>query len=124
MDISGLVKAVMEEIRDTVKSETVFGTAVHSRDSVIIPVSRVSFGFGVGAGGRDAKKLRSGEGAGGGAVIEPVACVVVTGGKARVFPLRGRQTVCIRLVDIIPKILDIVLGAVNRKKKGNEGHTR
>jgi len=50
MDITDAVKVVMEQIKETVRSETVIGTPVQAEDSVIIPVSRVSFGFGAGGG--------------------------------------------------------------------------
>ena len=50
MDISSVAKEVMEQIKETVRSETVVGKPVQAEDAVIIPVSKVSFGFGVGGG--------------------------------------------------------------------------
>ena len=83
MDISNIVKAIMEQIKETVRSETVVGEPVQAEDSVIIPISKVSFGFGVGGGDKDEGAGKgSGSGAGCGATIEPVAFVVVSKGKS------------------------------------------
>ena len=82
MNVAEAAKLVMEQIKETVRSETVIGTPVQAEDSVIIPVSRVSFGFGAGGGEKDEAGKKSGMGTGGGASIEPVAFVVVSKGQS------------------------------------------
>ena len=105
MEITDVVKVVMEQIKETVRSETVVGTPVQAEDSVIIPISRVSFGFGAGGGSGESDK-KSGMGTGGGATIEPVAFVVVSKGKAQLLPLKSREATLTRLIDLIPSFLD------------------
>lgn len=116
MDITDVVKAVMEQIKETVRSETVIGTPVHAEESVIIPVSKVSFGFGAGGGTGEMDK-HSGMGAGGGASVEPVAFVVVSKGKAQLLPLKSREATLTRLIDIVPSLLDIVKGMKTSEKE-------
>ncbi len=120
MEITGLVKAVMEEIKSTVRSDTVIGSPVQSADSTIIPVSKVSFGFGAGGSERDVAKARSGMGAGAGVSIEPVAFMVLTNGKAQLLPVKSRDAMLSRLIDMIPRVLELIQDMMNRKK-GNSG---
>ena len=49
--IQGLMRSAMDSIKEMIDVNTVVGDPVEAQDgSVIIPVSRVSFGFGVGGG--------------------------------------------------------------------------
>ncbi|MFC1490599.1 GerW family sporulation protein [Candidatus Latescibacterota bacterium] len=111
MDISKIAKDVMEQIKETVRSETVVGEPVQAEDSVIIPVSKVTFGFGVGGGENGENNEKgSGGGAGCGATIEPVAFVVVSKGKAQILPLKSREATLTRVIDLVPTVLDALKG--------------
>ncbi|MHB9029235.1 MAG: GerW family sporulation protein, partial [Candidatus Latescibacterota bacterium] len=92
-----------------------------SGESTIIPVSKVSFGFGIGGGERNASRNGSNMGAGAGAKIEPVAFVVVTGGKAKLLPLKSREATFARLFDLIPDVLEAIQNLFLKKHK-NEDH--
>ena len=117
MDISNIVKAIMEQIKETVRSETVVGEPVQAEESVIIPVSRVSFGFGVGGADREEADKGSASGTGCGATIEPVAFVVVSKGKAQLLPLKSREATLTRIIDLVPSLLDVVK---DLKSKGED----
>lgn len=114
MEITEVVRVVMEQIKEAVRSETVVGAPVESADAVIVPVSRVAFGFGAG-GGENGEGGESGMGAGCGAAIEPVAFVVVSHGKAQLLPLKSREATLSRIVELIPEVLDLFT-----KKNGDE----
>ena len=123
MDITNVVKAVMEQIKETVRSETVVGKPVQAEDSVIIPISRVAFGFGVGGGSSEGADKGSGTGTGCGATIEPVAFVVVSKGKAQLLPLKSREATLTRIIDLVPSLLDMVkdLKSKDQKKEKEPG---
>jgi len=90
MDITNMIKNLLAELREMIKTETVVGEPIEAGDSVVIPVSKVSVGFGGGGGGSKAdEKAAGGEGSGigGGASIEPVAFIVITEGKAQLLTL-------------------------------------
>ena len=106
MDITDVVKVMMEQIKETVKSETVVGAPVQAADAVIIPVSKVAFGFGAGGGEREQEGKRSGTATGCGVTIEPVAFVVVSHGKAQLLPLKSREATLTRIIDLVPDILE------------------
>jgi sporulation protein YtfJ len=106
MDITDMVKVMMEQIKETVRSETVVGTPVQAADSVIVPVSKVAFGFGAGGGEQEQTGKRSGTATGCGVTIEPVAFVVVSHGKAQLLPLKSREATITRIIDLVPDILE------------------
>lgn len=110
MEISEVVKALMEQIKETVRSETVIGEPVQAEDSVIIPVSKVSFGFGIGGGNgvENSGKSGSGGGVGCGVNIDPVAFVVVSKGKAQLLPLKKSENTVNHLIDLVPSVIDLI----------------
>jgi len=117
MEITDVVKVVMEQIKETVRSETVVGAPVQAEESVIIPVSRVSFGFGAGGVNKDSSEKDGAVGTGGGATVEPVAFVVVSKGKAQLLPLKSREATLSRLIDLVPSILDFMSGMKSTDNK-------
>ncbi len=118
MDISKIAKEVMEQIKETVRSETVVGEPVQAEESVIIPVSKVTFGFGVGGGENTENTDKgSGGGAGCGATIEPVAFVVVSKGKAQILPLKSREATVTRVIDLVPTVIDAIKGMKSGKSQ-------
>src|SRR5690606_27312730 len=98
--IQGLMKTAMENIKDMVDVNTIVGDPVETPDgSVIMPVSKVGFGF--AAGGSEFKGTSSsdsdseesemsypfGGGSGGGVSIHPIAFLVVGKEGVKVVPL-------------------------------------
>lgn len=112
--IQGLMQTAMESIKQMVDVNTVVGDAVQTGDGgVIIPVSRVSFGFAAGGGEYGVKDPSSdapfGGGSGAGVSVQPVAFLVVHGGDVRLLPVDG-NTALERLLDLTPDIIDEVAG--------------
>ena len=124
MDISDVVKTVMEQIKETVRSETIIGKPVQAEESVIIPISRVSFGFGAGGGSGKSNDSDAndsgGMGTGGGATVEPVAFVVVSKGKAQLLPIKSREATLSRLIDLIPSFIDLIKSMKPQDKNEDE----
>ena len=83
--LNDLMDTTMDKIRDMVDSNTIIGEPITTPDGVtVIPVSRVSFGF--GAGGGDYGKTDTahfGGGAGAGARSTPSRSSVVKDGLTR-----------------------------------------
>lgn len=70
-----LVAQLAERIGSRANTTTIFGDAVSRGRVTIVPVARMSFGFG-GGGGHDGKD--TGEGGGGGAIVRPVGFLRLT----------------------------------------------
>jgi sporulation protein YtfJ len=116
--IRGLVESALGAIQQMVDVNTVVGEAVQTGDGgVIIPVSRVSFGFVAGGGeygGRpSADGAPFGGGSGAGVSVRPVAFLVVHGQDVRLLPVEG-NTALERLLDLTPELLEEVAGLWGR----------
>lgn len=111
--IQGLMQTAMESIKQMVDVNTVVGDAVETGDGgVIIPVSRVSFGFAAGGGEYGTRRPESGAGpfgggSGAGVSVQPVAFLVVQRGDIRLLPVEANATVE-RLIDLVPDVLEQV----------------
>ena len=87
--LSDLMRSTMDKIREMADTNTIVGQPITTPDGVtLIPISRVSMGF--GCGGADYGKTQPkdfGGGSGAGVKIEPVAFLVIREGTARVLPV-------------------------------------
>ncbi|MGE5560039.1 MAG: GerW family sporulation protein [Chloroflexota bacterium] len=118
--IQGLMRTAMESIKEMVDVNTIVGEPVETQDgSVIVPVSRVSFGFAAGGaeyGGQSGQGgsadggdsgdsgLAFGGGSGAGVTIQPVGFLVVGHDSVRMLPVDGRAIID-RLLDVAPNVL-------------------
>lgn len=109
--IQGLMTTAMQNIRDMVDVNTIIGEAITSPDgTIIIPVSKVSFGF--ASGGSDfAAKSESedklfGGGSGAGISISPVAFLVVYGGQVKLLQISDLNTTADRIISLVPDVID------------------
>lgn len=118
--IEGLMTTAMQSIKEMVDVNTIVGDAVQAPDgTVIIPISKVSFGFAAGGGDyaadggtsgeQGAKKLPFAGGSGAGVSINPVAFMVCGQNHIKLLPVNVNSS--------IEKILDMVPGLV---EKANE----
>ena len=77
--LSDLMRSTMDKIREMADTNTIVGQPITTPDGVtLIPISRVSMGF--GCGGADYGKTQPkdfGGGSGAGVKIEPVAFLVI-----------------------------------------------
>ena len=117
--LNDLMDTTMDKIREMVASNTIIGEPITTPDGVtVIPVSRVSFGF--GAGGGDYGKTeatRFGGGAGAGVKVDPVAFLVVKDGLTRVMPVAIPAATVDRVLDLVPEVLDRVQNFVDKKRE-------
>ncbi|UCE07847.1 MAG: sporulation protein [bacterium] len=116
MVIEELVKTVLSELKEIVKTETVVGEPIKVAGVTIVPVSKISVGFGAG-GGKGRSKEGTGEATGGGASIEPVAFFVVRGEKVELITVQKEEVGWGKMIDLVPQIIDKVKGM---KEKSNQ----
>ena len=115
-----LVKTSIEKIKEMVDVETVIGKPiVTGNNTTIIPVSRVSVGF--GSGGSDLPTKQSAEyfggGAGGGVSIRPIAFIVIMpDGNVRLLQLTVNAAKENAALAILPDLVDKVSAIISSKK--------
>lgn len=125
------MKTTMASIKDMVDVNTILGDPVETPEgTVIVPVSRVTFGFAAGGsefnnGGRvrenerekeNSEKMPFGGGSGAGITLNPVGFLTVGKGEPRFVPVGGNALVD-RLLDAAPGLIDKVEGLVKGPDK-------
>ena len=126
---SQMLESAIAKVREMVDVNSVIGTPITTPDGVtIIPVSKVSVGFGGGGSdyvSKNTNKLDNhpfGGGAGGGVSVTPIAFLIVKDGNVRMLPVATpANTTADRLVEMIPDTLDKISAFVDsRIKKDGE----
>jgi len=125
MHIQELVKAVLSELKQITKTETVIGEPIRSGSTVVVPVSKISIGFGIG-GGQAGVKGSQAEGTGGGISIEPVAFVVIREENVSILAVAKETSGLAQLVDLVPEAIETIKKFKDRKtsKKPDAGKNR
>lgn len=120
--LSALMESTMVKIRELVDSNSIIGEPITTPDGVtVIPVSRVSFGF--GSGGSDYGKTVDKFGGAGaaGVKIEPVSFLIIKDGVTRVVPVAVPAIGPVdRILDMIPEMVDRIEGFVAKKKEDKD----
>ena len=124
--LSELMNSSMGKIRELVDVNSVIGEPIVTADGVsIIPVSKVSVGY--GGGGTDFatkntaadKQNAFGGGAATGITITPIAFLIVRGENVRMMPVAEPASSSMdRLIEQLPDLLDRIDSM--RKKKDEE----
>lgn len=111
--LPGMLESTVQKIKEMVDVNSVIGEPITTPDGVtIIPVSKVSVGFGGGgsdfAKGKDASgDLPFGGGVGGGVNVTPVCFLIVKDGNVRMMPVATpANTTADRIVEMVPDTLD------------------
>lgn len=110
--IETIMSTTMENIRDMIDVNTVVGDAITPAEgTVIIPISRVSFGFVAGGGEYGLKTpqpaandLPFAGGTGAGVTVQPMGFLVVKNDQVRLTPAQYYAPVD-RVIEMIPPLL-------------------
>ena len=113
--LPNMLESTIAKIREMVDVNSVIGNPITTPDGVtIIPVSKVSVGFGGGGSDFVSKNPNRqdnpfGGGAGGGVKVTPIAFLIVKKGSVRMLPVAApANTTADRLVEMVPDVLDKV----------------
>ena len=131
--IEGLMLTAMNSIQDMVDVNTIIGEPIEtSNNMVIIPISKVGFGF--AAGGSEFRgetldeytkkekeeqvqyRLPFGGGSGAGVSISPVAFLVVSPNNVKLLPV-NHSSALDKLIDYVPDLMEKVNCYLNKKKR-------
>ena len=117
--LSELMDTTMTKIREMVDSNSIIGEPITTPDGVtVIPVSRVSFGFGTGGSDYGKTVDKFGGGGGAGVKIEPVSFLVIKDGVTRVVPVALPALGPVdRVLDMVPGVVDRVESFIAKKKE-------
>ena len=138
--IEGLMVTAMNSIQDMIDVDTIIGEPIEtSNNIVIIPISKVSFGF--AAGGSEFKgetideytkrdreeeiqyRLPFGGGSGAGVTINPIAFLVIQGDNVKLMPVNHTSSLD-KLLDYIPDLLEKTNHMMNHCIKNKDEETK
>ena len=128
--IEGLMTTAMNSIRDMVDVNTIIGEVIEAPGNImIIPVSKVGFGFASGGSEFNGETLNEytkkdkeeqaqyrlpfGGGSGAGVSITPVAFLVINGENVKLLPVNHASAID-KLLDYVPDLIEKVNSIVNK----------
>ncbi len=124
--IENLMITAMTSIENMIDVNKIIGKSVESKDgTLVIPVSKVSFGFAAGGSEFNTNKLNKfsenanlpfGGGSGAGVNITPEAFLIVKDGNVKLLSVDGSTPVD-KLIELIPTAFDKVSDAICNKDK-------
>ena len=126
--IEGLMKTTMNSLKEMVDVNTIIGDPVQSPDGlVIIPVSKICFGF--ASGGTEFNKIKNakdqinsdeklpfGGGSGAGVSVQPVGFIVVGNEQIKLLTVDEGNTALSSLFDFMGKITDNIQETMSKCK--------
>ncbi len=99
-----ILDTLMKNLKQILSTKTIVGDPIQVGKTTILPVMKVSLGFGAGAGSPGSSGQTKGGGGGGGIVISPVGFPIVEEGKAMMItPTSSRWD---WIVESIPDLWD------------------
>ena len=120
--LPNMLESTIQKIREMVDVNSVIGEPITTPDGVtIIPVSKVSVGF--GGGGSDFTNNKGGEnpfggGVGGGVKVTPICFLIVKDGNVRMMPVAApANTTADRIVEMVPDTIDKLTSYLDSKKE-------
>ena len=125
--IEGLMDVTLEKIKSMVDSNTIIGNPINMPDgTLILPVSKVSFGFASGGSDFPSKTSKQlfGGGGGAGVSISPIAFLVVRGNSVRMLQLADTSNNVDRAIGMMPEMVDKVADLFGKNKKDDNGTAR
>ena len=126
--IQDLMATALDSIKDMVDVDTIIGDPIETPDktAVILPVSKVGFGF--ASGGSEfadssssgdsessSQSLPFGGGAGGGVSITPIAFLIVRPDDIQMVHMNDQTHLMENLLELAPKAADYVKSLINNQ---------
>ena len=124
--IGELMQNTMESVKNILKVDTVVGDPIYTPDGItLVPISKVSVGF--GGGGSDFACKNGGEnpfggGVGGGVKVTPICFLIVKDGNVRMMPVPvPANSTADRIVEMMPDTLEKLNALLDSKKAKKTG---
>ena len=125
--LNEVLQESMAKVREMVDTNTIVGQPIQTADGVtLIPISRVSFGFGGGGTAFGSKKEPAadpnlGTALGAGVKVEPVSFLIIKDGSVRVLPVAAPAVNTVdRIVEMVPDVVDKVSDFIRKKTEEPE----
>ena len=129
--IQGMAESILENINQMVDVNTIVGEPIITPSGVtIIPISKVSVGFGLGGGDfkpstpEKRKCIPFGGGGGGALTITPIAFLTVSGENVKLITIDRNETTVDKALAMAPEMVDKVANTVSALLKKDSDKTK
>lgn len=120
--ISQLMQTTMDNVKNVLKVDTVVGDPIVTPDGItLVPISKISLGF--GGGGVEFNGKRAGEarpyggGNATGVKIEPIGFLVIKEGTVRMINVTPPASNTVdRIIDMVPQVMDRIDNFIDKQK--------
>ena len=130
-DVQGLLGVSMDKIKQMVDVNTIVGEPIITPSGVtIIPIAKVSVGFGLGGGDfkpstpEERKCIPFGGGGGGALTITPIAFLTVSGENVKLITIDRNETTVDKALAMAPEMVDKVANTVSALLKKDSDKTK
>ncbi len=123
--IGELMQNTMENVRNILKVDTVVGDPIYTPDGItLVPISKISVGF--GGGGVEFNSKKAGEvrpyggGNATGVKIEPMGFLIIKDGTVRMINVTppANNTVD-RVIELVPQVMDRIDAFIDKHNSDN-----
>ena len=119
--ISSLMDVTLQRIHEMADGNSVIGQPIHAADgTIVLPVSKVSYGFATGGSDVGAKASRDmfGGGSGAGVSVVPVAFLVIhPNGEVRLLQINASTNTLDKALEMMPEVLNRISAMVSGTDK-------
>lgn len=120
---AGILGVAVDKVRQLVDTSMIIGDPIYADGGItIIPVTKVSYGFGSGGSDFPSKSNKElfGGGAGAGVTITPVAFLIINNGEVTLKHITAYDNAAERAVNLVPDMFEKVTGFIDKNKKEKE----
>ena len=120
--IEGMRNTTLEKIKQMVDVNSIVGDPITAPDgTIIIPISKISYGFASGGSDFPSKvqneKEFFGGGTGAGISINPIAFLTISNGNVKLLQIDPYNNSADRIVGMVPDVVDKISGIVSKKSE-------
>ena len=118
--IEGMMSTTLEKIKQMVDVNSIVGDPITAPDgTIIIPISKISYGFASGGSDFPSKQPKElfGGGTGAGISINPVAFLTICNGNVKLLQIDPYNGSVDRVIGMVPDVVDKISGYMGKKKE-------
>jgi uncharacterized spore protein YtfJ len=109
MKVDEMIEQLADDLKSYASTSSIFGEPREIQGATVIPVSKMSVGY--GGGGGEGEEGSSGDkggggGAGGGVKIEPAALIIAKDGEVSVVSIKAKESKFDSLIEMIPEAVE------------------
>ena len=125
--VGGLMQTTMENVKNILKVDTVVGDPIYTPDGItLVPISKISVGFGGGGvefnSGKTGADRHYGGGNATGVQIAPIGFLVIKDGVVRMINVTPPASNTVdRIIDLVPQVMDRVDSFIEKQKSNGSG---